>query len=165
MVDILCKSATGNGRQWVSAYTVTEASEFLVVVTEGATERAEPFNTLEQAELYAVATGGQLYQRSAVETLDWVKPRYVAMSTKPAYPAFLVTTLDDAFYVQLEPFDTEEQARLYAAVANGEVYRYDYSNHTGMAEYSSDDTILVCAWHAGKLRLQSTWRRPTHERH
>ena len=83
MVDVLCKSATGNGRQWVSVYTMTEASEFLVVVTEGATERAEPFDTLEQAELYAVATGGQLYQRSAVETLDWVKPRYVAMSTKP----------------------------------------------------------------------------------
>ena len=83
MVDIMCKSATGNGRQWVSAHTVTEASEFLVVVTEGATERAEPFNTLEQAELYAVATGGQLYQRSAVEMLGWGMPRYVAMSTKP----------------------------------------------------------------------------------
>ena len=80
MVDVLCKSEVGSGRQWVSAHSVATASEFLVVVTDGATERAEPFDTLEQAELYAVATGGQLYQRSAVETLDWVKPRYVAMS-------------------------------------------------------------------------------------
>ena len=165
MVDVLCKSEVGSGRQWVSAHSVATASEFLVVVTEGAVERAETFDTLEQAELYAVATGGQLYQRSAIETLEGVRPNYVAMSTKPTPPALLVVTRDEAFCVQLEPFDTEEQAELYAASVGGEVYRYDYSNHIGMAEYSSDATTLVCAWHAGKVRLQSIWRRPTHERH
>ena len=94
MVDVLCKSEVGSGRQWVSAHSVATASEFLVVVTEGAVERAETFDTLEQAELYAVATGGQLYQRSAIETLEGVRPNYVAMSIKPTPPALLVSIAD-----------------------------------------------------------------------
>ena len=158
MENVFCTSETGNGKRWVSAHTVAEASEFLVVVTEGATERAEPFDTLEQAELYAAATGGQLYQRSVIETSHGAKPNYVAVRTKPAYPAFLVTTLGDAFCIQLEEFNTEEQARLYAAVANGEVYRYNPSTRDGLAWYYSDTELLLCGWHAGKLRIQSRSR-------